>query len=105
MLWAIVFFLLFGIPLESHPVQKQQTKKAVTREQPKVGGTLVVGLAKLPGNPNPFIQTSSTTQFVREASYESLLTLDEDDRIVPNLASSYEVSAGGRQFTLRLRKE
>lgn len=78
----------------------QQKQPSLQKEQPVTGGTLVVGLGKEPGNPNPFIATISTTQFVREASYESLLAQDDDGRIVPNLVLSYEVSAGGRALTL-----
>ncbi len=77
---------------------------AVPAPKPKNGGTLVMGLAKEPGNQNPFIATGSTHQFVRETSYESLLTRDENDRIIPHLADKYEISAGGTVFTLHLRK-
>lgn len=92
---AVVILIVLGVALES---------KAAPAEQPKKGGTLVVGLGKEPGNPNPFIATISTTQFVREASYESLLSQDDEGRILPNLAEKYEVSSGGTVFTLRLRK-
>lgn len=93
-----------GLVREAAAAQKKQPSVAAPKEQPIPGGTLVVGLGKEPGNPNPFIQTQSTTQFVREASYESLLTRDDDSRIVPNLAEKYEVSAGGAVFTLQLRR-
>lgn len=101
-LLAVIFFT--GTALEGRAAQKQQAKKAAPKEQPKSGGTLVFGLGKEPANLNPFVATSSTTQFVKETSYESLLTCDDEGKIVPNLASSYEVSAGGAAFTLRLRK-
>ncbi len=100
---AISMFFVFASALPGLAAPKQQPKKAAPKEQPKMGGTLVVGLGKEPGNPNPFIATISTTQFVREASYEPLLSQNDDGKIVPGLAS-YEISSGGTVFTLRLRK-
>ena len=99
---ALVFVFAHVLEVPAAPIK--QPKKTAPKEQPKMGGTLTVGLAKETGNPNPFIQTQSTTQYVRETSYESLLILDANEKIIPNLAEKYEVSAGGTQFTLRLRK-
>ena len=100
----LILVLIFGISLEIQAAQKKQPPKTAPKEQPKMGGTLVVGLGKALSNPNPFVSTSSTNRFVREASYESLLTQDDDGKIVPNLAMAYEVSSGGTVFTLHLRK-
>ncbi len=100
---VLVFISTFAAG-ESQAAPKQQPKRKALQEQPRMGGTLVVGLGKETGNPNPFFQTMSTNQFVKDTSYESLLTQDDDGRIVPNLAEKYEVAAGGTQFTFRLRK-
>ncbi len=78
--------------------------RAAPKQQPKAGGTLIFGLGKGFANPQPFIGTISTFQFVKEAIYEPLLAEDHQGRIVPNLAEKYEVSADGTAFTLRLRK-
>lgn len=94
----LLYLLLILAMAIAHDGQAAQNK------QPKTGGTLVCGLAKEPANPNPFIATDSISQFVKETSYESLLTSDFEGRIVPNLAVSYEVSASGTEFTLHLRK-
>ncbi len=101
---VLILGLALGIARESTAEQKKQPNKATQKEQPKTGGTLVFGLGKEFANPNPFIQTSSTFQFVKETSYESLLTSDDDGKIVPNLAAAYEISSGGTIVTLRLRK-
>ena len=105
-LWCVVLViaLVMAVGFESWAAQKQQPQITTQKEQPKRGGTLTVGLGKEPGNPNPFVATSSTTRFVREASYESLLTQDFEGRVVPHLATAYEVSSGGTSFTLHLRK-
>jgi ABC-type transport system substrate-binding protein len=94
----------FGVIPGSSAEQKQQSKPAASKEQPKQGGTLIFGLGKEFANPNPFIQTSSTFQFVKEACYESLLTSNDEGNVVPALAEAYDVSPGGTVVTLRLRK-
>ncbi len=101
---AITVALFAGLTLDGTAAQKQPPQRTAPKEQPKMGGTLVFGLGKGHANLNPFVATSSSTQFVKESSYESLLASDDDGRIVPKLAAAYEVSAGGTVFTLRLRK-
>jgi len=101
---AVVMVIALGLTREGLAAQKQQVKKATQKEQPKTGGTLVFAVGKEPGNPNPFISTTSTTLVVRETSYESLLTRDVEEKIGPNVARAYEVSAGGTVLTFNLRK-
>ena len=62
MLWGVVLVvtLVFSNIPEIAAAPKQQ-KKVEQKDPPKMGGTLVVGLGKEIGNPNPFIGTSSTT--------------------------------------------
>src|SRR3972149_2961870 len=91
---AVIVFAL-GFACES---------KAASKEQPKMGGTLIFGLGKEFANPNPFVATSSTFQFVKATVYESLLDQDDDGNIVSNLVDSYEVSASGTSIAMRLRK-
>ncbi len=92
---VFVLVLLLGVAVETWAAQKLQ---------PKMGGTLVFGLGKEFANPNPFIGTTSTFQFVKETVYESLLAEDDNGKTVPNLAEAFDVSAGGTEFTLRLRR-
>src|SRR5574340_823374 len=96
-LLVIVFFLFLVLGLTT-------AITAAPKEQPKMGGILIFGLGKEFANPNPFVQTSSTFQFVKATIYESLLDMDDTGKIVPSLATGYEISQGGVAFTLRLRK-
>lgn len=100
---VIIFVLATALPAQAASKQESK-KKAAPREQPKPGGALVFGMGKEFANPNPFVGTSSVFQFVKETCYESLLTLDDDEKIVPQLAESYEVSSNGAGLTLHLRR-
>lgn len=104
-LWGIIITIVFGITAESKAVPKQQPKMVIPKEQPKMGGTLVYGMGTDYVNPNPFTVISSVSRLIRATAYESLLTADSDGKIVPSLAETYEISAGGAAYTLHLRKD
>jgi len=104
LLLVTVLILILGLTIGGQAAPKQQAKKAAPKEQPKTGGTLVFGQGKEFTNPNPFVNTTSSFQFVKETAYESLLTYNDDEKIVPGLAESYDVSTGGTEFTFRLHK-
>lgn len=99
----IIFFTL-GMTLASYAAPQKMPAKTTPKEQPKTGGTLIFGIGRALANPNPFVATMSTDAFIKETAYESLLTQDDDGKIIPNLAESYEISGGGTVFTLYLRK-
>ncbi len=109
----VVFHVALGIIIgfnfylneKVYAAPKQQSKKIIPKEQPKTGGTLVFGLGKEPGALNPFVATISSNQFVKETSYESLLTTDDDGKILPNLSEKYDIASGGKVITLHLRKD
>ncbi len=72
--------------------------------QPKRGGTLTFSTRKDLTMMNPLVRTSSTDKSLRDLMFESLLTIDLEGKIRPNLAESWEISKDGRQYTFRLRK-
>lgn len=89
--WALLISI--SIPLES-----------VWGQQPKRGGTLTMAIRKDLTMMNPLIRTMSTDQSIRELVFESLLGLDDDGKLIPNLAESWEVSKDGKTYLLHLRK-
>jgi peptide/nickel transport system substrate-binding protein len=70
----------------------------------KRGGTLSIALQRDLGLLNPFVETSSTNQAIREQAYESLLALDQAGNPQPHLAERWEVSPDGRVYTFHLRR-
>lgn len=73
-------------------------------DKPKRGGTLTMAIQKDLTLMNPLVGTRSTDQSIRDLMYESLLGLDLQGNIQPNLAESWEVSKDGRVYAFRLRR-
>ena len=73
-------------------------------EQPKRGGTLTFATSKKMRLMNPLVSTSSTEKRLRDLMFESLLGMDLNGDIKPNLAESWEVSKDGLVYTFNLRK-
>ena len=73
-------------------------------EQPKRGGTLTFATTKKMKLMNPLVSTSSTEKRLRDFMYESLLGMDRNGEIKPNLAESWEVSKDGLVYVFKLRK-
>ena len=76
-------------------------------EKPVYGGTLTIAHRTEPATLNPFKEPSITTHHVTFPIYEYVLRrdpLDPWNKIVPDLAESWEVSPDGRVYTFRLRK-
>ena len=68
------------------------------------GGTLRVGLDADPPNLDPHRSTAAVDRQVFQGLFAKLVDTDESLRIVPDLATSWAVSADGRTVTLHLRQ-
>jgi peptide/nickel transport system substrate-binding protein len=65
-------------------------------DKPKRGGTLTMAVRRGPSLMNPMISTKSSEARVREIMFESLLGIDQQGNVQPNLAESWETSANGK---------
>ena len=68
------------------------------------GGALRVGLDADPPNLDPHRSTAAVDRQVFQSLFDKLVDTDETLQIVPDLATSWTVSADGRTVTLRLRQ-
>ena len=73
-------------------------------EAPKYGGRLVLAIRNDINGLNPFVRTTSTNVYVRQLAYEALLDFDKHGKLVPSLAESWTVSADGKSYLFKLRK-
>jgi peptide/nickel transport system substrate-binding protein len=69
------------------------------------GGTVVIGLDQEPPTLDPHASPSAVTFQIIASVTESLLYLTPERKLQPWLAESWEVSADGKAFTFRLRKD
>ncbi len=93
-LWLLVLtsWLMAAAPLDA------------ASDKPKRGGTLTLGISRQPALMHPMVATGSVERKVRELMFESLLGVDANGRIQPNLAESWAVSDNGRLYTFNLRR-
>jgi peptide/nickel transport system substrate-binding protein len=73
-------------------------------QQPKSGGTVIVGLAGNPPGLNPDVAFSSLTGFVSGQVYNALVSYDYDLNLIPELAKSWVVSPDGLTITFELEQ-
>ena len=73
-------------------------------DKPKRGGTLTLGISREPVLMHPMIATGSVERKVRELMFKSLLGVDINGKIQPNLAESWAISDNGRLYTFNLRR-
>lgn len=66
------------------------------------GGTLVAAISQDPGQLNPAITTSGAVHSASELMYNGLVEIDEEGKLVPELAESWSVKSG--DYTFKLRK-
>jgi peptide/nickel transport system substrate-binding protein len=70
----------------------------------KTGGTLRFGLSIDIADLNPFQRTLFVNKDVGSLAFECLLTADKNGEIRPSMATSWETSKDGLQYTFKLRK-
>ena len=67
-------------------------------------GTLEVGLEAEPPELDPNLSSAYVDRQVMASIYDRLVDIDENGKIVPMLAESYEVSGDGTVYTFKLRQ-
>lgn len=71
---------------------------------PKRGGTLSIGVEADPASLDPLRLGSYVERQYAMAVFDTLLDIDVSGKLVPGLATSYEISTDGRTYTLKLRQ-
>ena len=77
---------------------------AFSAQAQKAGGTLVFLVQPEPPSLAPYVSTSGPIGLVAPKIYEGLFDYDNDGKMVPVLAESYNVSEDGKTVTFNLRK-
>lgn len=75
-----------------------------TPSGPKSGGTFIVAY---PGDPISFNPNAKIDDFgygIGQSLFNKLVTLDSDYQVIPDLATSWEISDGGKTYTFALRQ-
>jgi peptide/nickel transport system substrate-binding protein len=79
------------------------TGTAASRPRPAPSGEFRVALSAAPETLNPNIQLDESSFVVGRSIFSHLLSLDESGRLLPELASRWQVSPDGLTYTFTLR--
>lgn len=85
--------------------QKDGSTSSAVSSEPQNGGEITVAFQSSPENYDPDHPSSDwTVTAVTNHVYESLFEFDNDNKIKPQLAESYEVKNDGKTYDIKLRK-
>ena len=84
-------------------MQVGQLNSFFQRLQPVDGGIYEEGVVGLVSNVNPIYATSDTDTGLSRLLFAGLLTYDNQNKLVGNLANGYSVSADGKTYKLTLK--
>lgn len=76
---------------------------ALAQEEPRQGGVLIWGHSETTQNLDMHQTGTASTGRVLENVHDAIVTVDENLRVIPSLAESFEVSEDGLTYTFRLR--
>lgn len=76
-----------------------------TKESPDFGGSFIEGEISEPRHINPLLsQTNDADRGLVSLIYSELLKYNEQGKLVPDLAKSYEISSDGLNYTIYLKE-
>lgn len=76
---------------------------AIAQSEPVRGGTLIWGHSETTQNLDMHQTGTASTGRVLQNVHDSIVTVDKDLKVIPNLAESFEQSDDGLTYTFRLR--
>lgn len=105
-----IYFLLFMLVIAmalSGCSGKSTTKSSnapASNKPSESGGTLKIAAQAQPDTLDPTVTTAEATAQPARLVFESLVTLDKNYKVAPQLAESYKTSNDGKTVTFKLRK-
>ncbi len=78
---------------------------AQAQDTPKSGGTLIWGHSETTQNLDMHKTGTASTGRVLQNVHCSIVTVDKNFKVIPNLAESFEVAPDGLSYTFKLRKD
>lgn len=99
-IWFGVFIIviLFSISFLIGNFYRSQTKIIQV-----FGGSYVEGLPESPHNLNPVLSTNDADRDLSRLIFSSLIKYNDEGNLVPDLASSYQISKDGKTYNIKLK--
>ncbi|ASV68111.1 MULTISPECIES: ABC transporter substrate-binding protein [Cytobacillus] len=100
----IVIFCVLMIALIISGCSNETNSSGEKGEGVQTGGTLNIAYPTQPQTIDPHETTAEATRDAAKVIYESLVTLDNNYQVIPQLADSYEINEDGTVITFKLRE-
>jgi peptide/nickel transport system substrate-binding protein len=81
-----------------------RTAAAARQDEPKAGGTLRLALAHEPDSLDPHYLLTTEAFRIVEQLYSSLVSLDKDMNVIPDVAEEWTISPDATTFDFKIRK-
>ncbi len=91
-----------AVPATVAPTKAPEPTKAPAAAEPKVGGSLVVGITGDPYNLATWISNDLNSSMVMNLVLPSMMVTDAKGNKVPYILKEYKVSADGKEYTVTL---
>lgn len=101
---ALMFVGFAGI-IVSTAMMLKALNVEITTEVPIHGGSFTEGMIGSPRFINPVLAVSDTDRALTSLIYSGLLRVTAENAIITDLASTYEISADGKEYTFKIRPE
>jgi peptide/nickel transport system substrate-binding protein len=98
----LAVFLLVGCNSKESNSKSESSSDTDVKKQ--TGGTLNIAYPTQPQSLDPHSTTAEATRDMAKLIFESLLTLDENYKVIPQLAETYTASDDHKTYTFKLRK-
>lgn len=98
-----IFLSLFAVLATSTLIIVSSVNRSFTEKVPTQGGSLTEGIIGIPRFINPVLAISEADKDLAALVYSGLMRKTAEGDVVPDLATSYEVSKDGLTYTFELR--
>lgn len=95
---SLLLILIFGVIVQTTALSKHYLEP-----KPVAGGILTEGMIGTMTNGNPMYATDSVDKSVAKLVFSSLLTYDDQGKLVGDLAKSWGMESNARVFTVKLK--
>ncbi|MEC5423350.1 ABC transporter substrate-binding protein [Virgibacillus sp. C22-A2] len=105
LLFLLMTLVIMGCSSEgTSSTTETNNNDSETTEEVQTGGTLEIAYPTQPQSIDPHQSTAEATRDAARVIYESLVTLNGNYEVIPQLADSYEVSDDNTKITFLLRE-
>ena len=101
----VVFFLLSVLLVGSTVFILYDLNRLISIEVPARGGSLVEGIIGSPRFVNPLLAISDADRDLTELVYSGLLRARPDGSLIPDLATTYDISENGLVYTFTIKED